>query len=136
LLYSYFACLPNNNHPQPTNQKTTKPKTHKTKQKHFMLGRITTDGRLSGRLRAELTDWAAARLQMQLSGDREQSNVAADLDVRGSDWNAQLKFGNPGFYGALAVVVVVVALCCVCIAGLGCVRVRVCHVCCVCTCKL
>ncbi|KAI8464364.1 MAG: eukaryotic porin-domain-containing protein [Monoraphidium minutum] len=67
--------------------------------KWFALGRVMSDGRLSGRLRREVTDWCAAKVHMQLSGEQGQNQIMADLDVKGSDWNAQLKLGNPGFYG-------------------------------------
>eukprot|EP00877_Chromochloris_zofingiensis_P008556 jgi/Chrzof1/3954/Cz13g14220.t1 len=69
-------------------------------EKHFMLGRITTDGRLSARLKADLTDWLSAKLHMQLSNDPGSSQVMADFDVKGKDWNGQIKLGNPSFYGA------------------------------------
>lgn len=67
--------------------------------KWFALGRVTSDGRLSGRLRREINEWCAAKVHTQLSGESGQSQVMADLDIKGSDWNAQLKLGNPGFYG-------------------------------------
>lgn len=68
-------------------------------EKHFALGRITSDGRLSARLKTDLTDWASLKVHMQLSNDPGQSQVMADTDIKGKDWNAQLKWGNPSFYG-------------------------------------
>lgn len=70
-------------------------------EKWFALGRVTSEGRLSGRLRRDFSDWCAGKVHVQLAseGGQTQSQVMADLDVRGSDWNAQLKLGNPGFYG-------------------------------------
>jgi len=50
--------------------------------------------------RRDFTDWCSGKMHMQISGEQGQTQVMADLDVRGVDWNAQLKLGNPGFYGA------------------------------------
>lgn len=66
---------------------------------HFALGRITTDGRLSGRLKYDFADWLSSRVMMQLSNEAGQSQVMADIDFKGKDWNSQIKFGQPGFYG-------------------------------------
>lgn len=70
-----------------------------SEQGHFALGRITTDGRLSGRLKYDAADWLSGRLNMQLSGEAGGSQVMADLDVKGADWNGQLKLGTPQFLG-------------------------------------
>jgi len=68
-------------------------------EKHFALGRVTTDGRLSGRLKYDLTDYLSTRANMQLSNEPGQSQFMLDVDVKGKDWNAQAKFGSPSFYG-------------------------------------
>lgn len=66
---------------------------------HFALGRITTDGRLSGRLKYDFAEWLSSRVMMQLSNEAGQSQVMMDLDFKGKDWNSQIKYGHPGFYG-------------------------------------
>jgi mitochondrial import receptor subunit TOM40 len=68
-------------------------------EKYMMLGRIATDGRLSGRLKYDIADWIGVKLHMQLSNEPGQSQVMVDTDVKGRDWNAQLKLGNPSFVG-------------------------------------
>jgi len=65
----------------------------------MMLGRITTDGRLSGRVKYDLTNWLSAKVQMQLANEPGQSQGMMDLDLKGGDWNGQVKLGNPAFLG-------------------------------------
>jgi hypothetical protein len=36
---------------------------------------------------------------MQLSNEAGQSQVMADVDVKGKDWNGQVKLGTPQFLG-------------------------------------
>ena len=43
----------------------------------MMLGRIATDGRLSGRLKYDVLDWLAVKLHMQLSNEAGQSQARA-----------------------------------------------------------
>jgi mitochondrial import receptor subunit TOM40 len=64
-----------------------------------MLGRITSDGRLSGRIKYDIFDWLGVKTHMQLSNEAGQSQVMGDVDVKGRDWNAQLKLGSPSFVG-------------------------------------
>lgn len=67
---------------------------------HFMmLGRITTDGRLSGRVKYDLAQWLSLKLHMQLANDPGQSQAMVDTDLKGGDWNAQVKLGSPSFLG-------------------------------------
>jgi mitochondrial import receptor subunit TOM40 len=68
-------------------------------ERFMMLGRIATDGRLSGRLKYDVLDWLGVKLHMQLSNEAGQSQVMVDSDVKGHDWNAQLKLGSPSFVG-------------------------------------
>ena len=85
-------------------------------ERHFVLGRVTTDGRLSARVMAAPTDWLAAKLHVNAAapsgggggggpgggggGDEgSQANYMLDLDARGADWNGQVKLGSPSFYG-------------------------------------
>lgn len=68
-------------------------------EKFFMLGRVTHDGRLSGRVKLDITDNLSLKVQTQLASEPGQSQVMFDADVKGKDWNGQLKAGNPNFYG-------------------------------------
>lgn len=36
---------------------------------------------------------------MQLSNEAGQSQAMADVDIKGKDWNGQVKFGSPQFLG-------------------------------------
>lgn len=49
--------------------------------------------------RYDFAEWLSSRLNMQLSNEAGQSQLMGDLDVKGRDWNAQLKLGNPQFLG-------------------------------------
>jgi mitochondrial import receptor subunit TOM40 len=71
-----------------------------TNQGNLMLGRITTDGRLTGRVKYDLSDQASLKSQFQLASERGMSQGMFDLDLKGSDWNGQLKMGTSQFYGA------------------------------------
>ena len=44
-------------------------------EKFMMLGRIATDGRLSGRLKYDVLDWLGVKLHMQLSNEAGQSQA-------------------------------------------------------------
>lgn len=59
-------------------------------QHYMMLGRITTDGRLSGRLKYDFTDWLSTKFHMQLANEPGQSQGMFDADLKGGDWNAQV----------------------------------------------
>lgn len=68
-------------------------------ERYMLLGRIATDGRLSGRVKYDFADWLSSKFHCQLSGDPNQTQLMMDTDVRGADWNAQLKLGHPSFLG-------------------------------------
>lgn len=67
---------------------------------NLALGRITTDGRLTGRVKVDLAEWASLKSQFQLASERGMSQGMFDLDLKGSDWNGQVKLGTSAFYGA------------------------------------
>ena len=46
-------------------------------ERFMMLGRIATDGRLSGRLKYDVLDWLGVKLHMQLSNEPGQSQVGS-----------------------------------------------------------
>lgn len=68
-------------------------------EKFMMLGRIATDGRLSGRIKYDLNDKIGLKVHSQLSNEPGQSQLMMDTDLKGKDWNAQLKLGNSSFVG-------------------------------------
>lgn len=65
----------------------------------MLLGRIATDGRLSGRVKYDVRDWLGLKVHCQLANEAGASQMMADADVKGKDWNAQLKLGHPMFLG-------------------------------------
>jgi hypothetical protein len=50
--------------------------------------------------RYDLANYAAAKVQFQLGAERGMSQGMFDLDLKGKDWNGQLKYGTSNFYGA------------------------------------
>lgn len=66
---------------------------------NMMIGRIMTDGRMSGRVKYEVLSWLGLKLQMQLAEETGMSQVMMDAELKGKDWNGQLKWGNNQFYG-------------------------------------
>lgn len=71
-----------------------------TNKGNLMLGRITSDGRLTGRVKYDVGDGAALKSQFQLAGEKGMSQAMFDLDLKGKDWNGQLKWGTSNFFGA------------------------------------
>jgi len=65
----------------------------------MLIGRILTDGRMTGRIKHDLTEDLSVKFQTQLTNEAGYSQGMLDLDYKGSDWNAQLKVGNSQFYG-------------------------------------
>lgn len=64
------------------------------------LGRVTADGRVTGRLKYDVSPAASVKTQFQLSQERGMSQGMVDVDLKGADWNAQLKAGSSAFFGA------------------------------------
>ena len=64
---------------------------------YMLVGRVLTDGRMSGRLKYDISDALSAKLQT--SKEPGFSQVMVDLDYKGLDTQAQLKLGNGQFYG-------------------------------------
>ena len=50
--------------------------------------------------RYDVAEWAALKSQVQLASDKGMSQAMFDCDLKGADWNAQLKWGTSNFYGA------------------------------------
>ena len=49
-----------------------------------------------------MCEYAAAKAQFQLAQERGMSQAMFDLDLKGKDWNGQLKYGTSNFYGGWA----------------------------------
>mmetsp|Transcript_7212 Transcript_7212/g.24770 ORF Transcript_7212/g.24770 Transcript_7212/m.24770 type:complete len:390 (+) Transcript_7212:66-1235(+) len=67
--------------------------------KGMMIGRMLTDGRMSGRVKYDVNDSVSFKVQAQLAEEKQYSQTMFDCDVKGLDWNAQLKVGNNQFVG-------------------------------------
>ena len=65
----------------------------------MMIGKVFTDGRLTGRIKYDVSDALSLKLQTQLTKEKGYSQVMLDIDGKGLDWQAQLKLGNGAFYG-------------------------------------
>ena len=65
----------------------------------LMIGKVFGDGRLTGRVKYDVTADTSVKLQTQLMREAGYSQVMVDVDTKGADWQAQLKVGNGGFVG-------------------------------------
>ncbi|KAK9823803.1 hypothetical protein WJX72_005619 [[Myrmecia] bisecta] len=65
----------------------------------MLIGRILTDGRMTGRMRYDVNDFISLKSQIQLAQEEGMSQGMLDVDLKGKDWNGQLKFGSSQFYG-------------------------------------
>lgn len=68
-------------------------------QGNMMVGRILTDGRMTGRIKYDFNQRVGAKLQLQMAPEKGMSQSMFDLEFKGFDWNGQLKFGSNEFYG-------------------------------------
>ena len=64
---------------------------------YMLVGRVFTDGRVSGRVKYDATENLSFRVQT--SKEREYSQMMLDVDAKGLDWQAQIKCGSGEFYG-------------------------------------
>ncbi len=65
----------------------------------MLIGKIFTDGRLTGRIKHDFSDALSLKLQTQLTSEKGYSQVMLDVESKGLDWQSQLKMGNGAFYG-------------------------------------
>lgn len=68
--------------------------------KMHLIGRMTSEGRMNGRIKYDINDWLTFKWQAQLVNEPDVSQQMCDLDVKGPDFFGQLKFGSNGFFGA------------------------------------
>lgn len=67
--------------------------------KCMLVGRILTDGRLSARVKCDLTDNLALKINAQLTNEPHYSQGMFNFDFKGKDFRSQLQLGNNAFYG-------------------------------------
>jgi len=68
-------------------------------QKGFLIGRLNPDGRLMARIKYDLNDMYSLKMQTQVASEKSFSQMMVDVDVKGGDWQGQVKLGNNAFYG-------------------------------------
>ncbi|PIA53218.1 hypothetical protein AQUCO_00900063v1 [Aquilegia coerulea] len=67
--------------------------------KFMLFGRMLTDGRLSARLKADLSDNLTLKGNAQLTNEPQMSHGMANFDYKGTDWRGQFQFGNGPLFG-------------------------------------
>eukprot|EP00850_Spirogloea_muscicola_P004557 SM000019S05101 [mRNA] locus=s19:929060:931200:- [translate_table: standard] len=65
----------------------------------MLIGRILTDGRMSARVKYDVTDHLSLKINAQLVSEPHFSQAMFQFDYKGWDYQAQLQLGNNAFYG-------------------------------------
>jgi hypothetical protein len=65
----------------------------------MLIGRILTDGRMSARVKYDVTDRFSIKVNAQITNEPHFSQGMFHFDYRGGDYQAQLQLGNNAFYG-------------------------------------
>ncbi|KAL9309225.1 putative mitochondrial import receptor subunit TOM40-2 [Arabidopsis thaliana] len=68
--------------------------------KLYLIGRITTDGRLNARAKFDLTDNFSVKANALLTDEEDKSQGHLVIDYKGSDYRTQLQLGNNSVYAA------------------------------------
>ena len=68
--------------------------------KLMLIGRLMTDGRLNARVKFDLTENLALKINAQLTSEPHYSQGMFNFDYKGTDYRAQFQIGNNAFYGA------------------------------------
>ncbi|KAK9053717.1 hypothetical protein SSX86_024791 [Deinandra increscens subsp. villosa] len=68
--------------------------------KVMLFGRILTDGRLSARLKCDLSENFTMKANAQLTNEPHMSHGMFNFDYKGTDYRTQLQLGNGGLLGA------------------------------------
>ncbi|KQK21895.1 mitochondrial import receptor subunit TOM40-1 [Brachypodium distachyon] len=68
--------------------------------KLMLIGRLMTDGRLNARVKCDLTENLALKINAQLTNEPHYSQGMFNFDYKGKDYRAQFQIGNNAFYGA------------------------------------
>ncbi|CAM0873041.1 unnamed protein product [Alopecurus aequalis] len=66
----------------------------------MLIGRLMTDGRLNARVKCDLTENLALKINAQLTSEPHYSQGMFNFDYKGTDYRAQFQIGNNAFYGA------------------------------------
>ncbi|CAA0815840.1 Mitochondrial import receptor subunit TOM40-1, partial [Striga hermonthica] len=65
-----------------------------------LMGRVMTDGRLTARMKCDLTDNLALRVNAQLTNEPHMSQGMFNFYYKGSDYRTQFQLGNGALLGA------------------------------------
>lgn len=68
--------------------------------KVMLFGRVLTDGRLSARMKCDLTENLTLKGNAQLTNEPHMSHGMFNFDYKGSDYRTQFQIGNGGLLGA------------------------------------
>ncbi|EOA31005.1 hypothetical protein CARUB_v10014148mg [Capsella rubella] len=68
--------------------------------KLMLIGRVMTDGRMTARVKADLTDKLVVKANAQITNEPHLSHAMFNFDYMGSDYRAQLQLGNSALIGA------------------------------------
>lgn len=68
--------------------------------KLMLFGRILTDGRLSARVKCDLSENLTMKANAQLTNEPHMSHGMFNFDYKGTDYRTQLQLGNGGLIGA------------------------------------
>eukprot|EP00250_Pteridium_aquilinum_P033850 c6487_g1_i1 orf=684-1685(-) len=66
----------------------------------MLIGRLLTDGRMSARLKYDITDNFSVKVNAQLTNEPHFSQGMFNFDYKGRDFRTQVQLGNNAFYGA------------------------------------
>ncbi|KAJ4973359.1 hypothetical protein NE237_006533 [Protea cynaroides] len=68
--------------------------------KLMLFGRIMMDGRLTARMKCDLTDNLTLKANAQLTNEPHMSHGMANFDYKGKDYRTQFQLGNGALFGA------------------------------------
>ncbi|PWA45243.1 translocase of the outer mitochondrial membrane [Artemisia annua] len=66
----------------------------------MLFGRILTDGRLSARVKCDLSENLTMKANAQLTNEPHMSHGMFNFDYKGTDYRTQIQLGNGGLVGA------------------------------------
>ncbi|XP_059454138.1 mitochondrial import receptor subunit TOM40-1 isoform X2 [Corylus avellana] len=68
--------------------------------KLMLVGRVLTDGRLTTRVKCDLTDRLSIKVNAQLTNEPHMSHGIVNIDYKGKDYRTQFQLGNGALFGA------------------------------------
>ncbi|KAI3526399.1 hypothetical protein L1887_05651 [Cichorium endivia] len=68
--------------------------------KLMLIGRVLTDGRVTARVKCDLSDNLSMKANAQLTSEPHMSHGMVNFDYKGSDYRAQFQLGNGALLGA------------------------------------